>query len=282
MVNAVVDTATKSSAAVETSTNRINGQIYKICSDSTHLVYIGSTIKTLEERFKKHQSTYKRWLSGKLSSYVSSIEIFKLDPEPKIEFLEKVTSDKIEDLRNREYELIYLTKNCVNKITRITSKNPIYIPRVRCDCGTIYIDTEELREKHLKSKNHSKNIALKELIAREQELEPKRIKCPCGGDYRDTPRGLEKHLISSTHWDYEKSIAPKPTKIKCPCGGVYTDADCYLYTHLQTKKHINYLNKLANPKPTKIKCPCGGSYTDSPKDKFYHLISERHIDYEDS
>ena len=41
-----------------------NGKIYIIGSPSSQKYYIGSTIKSLDARLKKHKSCYKRWVDG--------------------------------------------------------------------------------------------------------------------------------------------------------------------------------------------------------------------------
>jgi predicted GIY-YIG superfamily endonuclease len=53
--------------------NQIFGRIYKIVSSETDDVYIGSTIRTLRERFKEHKERYNSYTMGK--KYTTSFEI---------------------------------------------------------------------------------------------------------------------------------------------------------------------------------------------------------------
>ena len=41
----------------------ILGKIYKIVSDSTDKIYIGSTSRTLAERLELHETTYEKWVN---------------------------------------------------------------------------------------------------------------------------------------------------------------------------------------------------------------------------
>jgi len=40
-----------------------SGKIYKIISDSTDKIYIGSTVKTLDERLKEHEKDFLNFFS---------------------------------------------------------------------------------------------------------------------------------------------------------------------------------------------------------------------------
>lgn len=57
--------------------NYQQGKIYKIVSDSTDLVYVGSTAQVyLSQRLTKHLSHYRGWLKG-TENYVASYEILQ-------------------------------------------------------------------------------------------------------------------------------------------------------------------------------------------------------------
>jgi hypothetical protein len=54
------------------------GNIYKIISYSTDKIYIGSTVKKIEERLEEHEECYALWLSSEFQSgYCTSFEIIK-------------------------------------------------------------------------------------------------------------------------------------------------------------------------------------------------------------
>jgi hypothetical protein len=86
----------------------MNGFIYAIKNETSDNVYVGSTVKSLEERFTTHKGNYKLWLKGKYT-YVTSFEIIKC-PTAYIEYIEGCD---IEDLADREDYWIQNTK-CVN------------------------------------------------------------------------------------------------------------------------------------------------------------------------
>ena len=56
-----------------------DGKIYKIVSDKTDMIYIGSTIQTLNNRFNHH----------KVHKNTNFKLIFEIDPNPKIVLLEE-------------------------------------------------------------------------------------------------------------------------------------------------------------------------------------------------
>jgi hypothetical protein len=86
------------------------GRIYKITSPSTDKIYIGSTTKTLNVRFKSHNKC-------------SSIEIIKYG-DSKIELLEELECKDKEELRwkEREYQDRF-KESCVNRWRAITSED---------------------------------------------------------------------------------------------------------------------------------------------------------------
>jgi predicted GIY-YIG superfamily endonuclease len=40
------------------------GRVYKITNADESIVYIGSTTKTVKQRFQKHKEAFARWLRG--------------------------------------------------------------------------------------------------------------------------------------------------------------------------------------------------------------------------
>ena len=89
------------------------GKIYSIRSHKTDLVYIGSTIQSLSVRIGEHRSKYNKFIkNGKIGC--SSIEIFKLDPNPYIELIINFSCSCKEELRKEEGKYIRKIK-CVNK-----------------------------------------------------------------------------------------------------------------------------------------------------------------------
>jgi hypothetical protein len=89
-----------------------NGKIYKI-SSSTEYIYIGSTIKSIQDRLKAHKIHFNSYKNGK-NHYITSFEIIQYD-DCQIELLENYPTENNEILRLREDYYIKLYPNAINK-----------------------------------------------------------------------------------------------------------------------------------------------------------------------
>ena len=76
-----------------------NGQIYKIVSDNTLKIYIGSTCLKLDRRLKLHISSFKLFQNGKLGYNMGSFELLALG-EVNIVLLEKKSCQNKKRIRN--------------------------------------------------------------------------------------------------------------------------------------------------------------------------------------
>jgi hypothetical protein len=92
----------------------MKGLIYKIVSDSTDKVYIGSTTQALQKRLKGHKNNHKKYLNGKYS-YVSSFEVIKYG-NYRIELIKEIEFIDKKNLLILEGYYITNTKNAVNKM----------------------------------------------------------------------------------------------------------------------------------------------------------------------
>ena len=94
-----------------------NGKIYKIVSDLTDKIYIGSTIQPLYKRHHQHIKDRKT---------CKSIELIKLG-ETRIELIEDFPCERKEQLNAREGYYIRLNKNiCVNRCIAGRNKQEWY------------------------------------------------------------------------------------------------------------------------------------------------------------
>jgi hypothetical protein len=101
-----------------TETNRYNnGKIYKLVSNHTDKIYVGSTCKErLCQRLGVHKNDYKEWLKDNNNSYISSYELFKLG-DVEIILLESIKCETKDELLKKEREYIEKYKDIiVNKI----------------------------------------------------------------------------------------------------------------------------------------------------------------------
>jgi len=96
------------------SPNYQKGKIYKIVSNQTTDVYIGSTIQPLSIRFSGHKCFYKKYIDGEKVKYVCSYEILKYD-DAQIILVQNYPCKSKEELEAKEFETINNTVNCINK-----------------------------------------------------------------------------------------------------------------------------------------------------------------------
>ena len=86
---------------------------YKIISANTVNVYVGSTVKTLEVRLRKHENDNKRFLEGR-QHYITSFEILEFK-NYSIELIETKECETKADRDTIECMHIINNPNTVNK-----------------------------------------------------------------------------------------------------------------------------------------------------------------------
>jgi hypothetical protein len=93
-----------------------NSKIYKIVSDKTDKIYIGSTTeKYLSNRLAGHVTNYKRYKEGKSKAYVSSFKLLELESY-EIILIEVFPCNSKDELNAREYYYIkQINNNTVNE-----------------------------------------------------------------------------------------------------------------------------------------------------------------------
>jgi hypothetical protein len=153
--------------------NYQNGKIYKIVSDSTDKIYIGSTCSSLSKRFYEHNFDYKLWLKSK-QHYKSSFELVK-NNDCDIILLELFSCNNKDELHQRERYWIEQNKDLIiNKIMPIANEiqrkehlkqyrelNKEKIKQYRtqpykCDCGSIII--LDIKAQHKRTTKHKQYI----------------------------------------------------------------------------------------------------------------------------
>jgi hypothetical protein len=91
------------------------GKIYMITTQKNCKIYIGSTSKTLHERFLSHKSKYRRWLDGSNKEYITAYEILEYD-DCKIELIEECPCNDKTEIYKREAHHMMLNRDfIVNK-----------------------------------------------------------------------------------------------------------------------------------------------------------------------
>ena len=80
----------------------MKGFIYVIRSDKTPYFYLGSTLQTLNSRFKQHQNSYKNYIQNK-GNFCSSFEVLQFD-DAYIEIQNEVDVNNKDELLKIEYQ----------------------------------------------------------------------------------------------------------------------------------------------------------------------------------
>ena len=136
-----------------------SGKIYKIVSDKTDKIYIGSTVKTIKKRLKEHENDYINWFNSDFNKgyYCTSFEILKYG-DYKIILLEEYPCSSHSELFQREgcYQLqnyyICVNSNICKKRPRFNKidSNEFYT----CYCGRTIQNKWKTRLYHIRSWIH--------------------------------------------------------------------------------------------------------------------------------
>jgi hypothetical protein len=140
-----------------------SGKIYKIVSNKTDKIYIGSTIKTIKERLDSHEESYINWINSDFKlGYISSFEILKYG-DYKIFLIEEYPCSSYSELFKREGHYQIQNYNlCVN--IKIASRRPYFFKTIKldsnytCSCGKKIKNNYKFRYYHTKSEQHKLKI----------------------------------------------------------------------------------------------------------------------------
>jgi hypothetical protein len=155
-----------------------NGKIYKLTSSQTDEIYIGSTIKSLNNRFSGHKCSYKRWLKGQMDKYkTTSFDLLQF-ADVKIELIKEFPCETKKELEKEEGKLI-LENNCVNKCVAGRTKKEY---RKEYDAVNKDKIKEYFKEYYQENKEKIKERH-KEYRDDNNERGKEKFKCNCGGNY---------------------------------------------------------------------------------------------------
>ena len=157
------------------NSNYENGKIYKIFGNTTDMVYIGSTYKTLQQRLKQHEANYKSFKAGKYW-FITSFKILE-NNNYKIELVENYPCNSKQELELEEGKIIkqYRTDklNIVNRHIAGQSQKEYYKDykntinekankKNTCSCGGNF--TYAHKSQHEKTKKHQDYINNSKII----------------------------------------------------------------------------------------------------------------------
>ena len=188
-------------------------KIYKLTTEQTDDIYIGSTKGTLSNRKAHHKSSYKHYIKLKRGNFITSFNIIKYD-DCKIVLIENFPCNSKKELLTRERYWIEKIE-CVNKCKPIITKEERieYVKKWHIDNKEkislykqqYHEDNKELISKNKKKKyeDNKKKILIKAKQYRENNSEKikiyqqKKKTCECGLIIGLS--NLSRHLKSKTH-----------------------------------------------------------------------------------
>jgi site-specific DNA-adenine methylase len=204
------------------------GKIYKITSEHTDKIYIGSTCKKLLcERLAAHSSRFKQWKEGKVG-YTSSYELFELG-SVQINLLEAYPCDTKDELLSKErYYIEKYKDSIVNK----------YIP-IRTNDEKKEYNIEHCKKYHEENKEHANETSKKYYEANKEKYK----------NYYEANRecisGMKKNYYEVNK---EKILENLKKKDICLCGSEINISS--KKRHEKTIKHLKYINELPKEMPT--------------------------------
>ena len=168
-----------------TERNKYNSsKIYKICSNLTDKIYIGSTTQTLAKRLYTHVKDYKQYIRTNIK-HITSYEIIKLE-DYYITLIEEHNFNNRQQLLNREGEIMKLNINNIvnNRIAGEYQRDKVeYKKQYRVD------NKEYLIEKRKENYNDNKEQILEKMN--------QTIVCECRIIY--TYGNKSQHMKSTKH-----------------------------------------------------------------------------------
>jgi len=163
------------------------GKIYKISSDSTDKIYIGSTSKQyLSSRLNDHKQSYKGFLNGKIK-YYSAFDVL-IFPDCKIILIESFPCKSKDELFAREdFHIKDLKEKGVNVVNKKLNN----------------IKTKEEQKEWFKQhyQNNKQQINARDKSKRDNAII---IKCECGSE-------IKSYKLN----DHKKTIKHKSFAINC-------------------------------------------------------------------
>lgn len=202
-------------------------KIYKLVSNSSDLVYYGSTYSKLSKRLSGHKADYKRHLNGG-KNYITSFKLMELG-DIKIILVENFPCDNIEELISKER--FYIENNeCVNKV--IPGRTPKEYQEDNKD--RIAKRKKEYQEANKEKISEHKKIKYQE--NREERI--KQVK-----EYSEANKEKIKKYRTEYRIKNKEEISKKrKVIINCECGS--ETSRNHLARHKRTKKHIDFLESI--------------------------------------
>jgi hypothetical protein len=229
-----------------------NSKIYKICSNLTNKIYIGSTTQSIQQRLSEHAGNYKHYLKTN-THYISSYEIIKLG-DAFIVLLEQCNFNNKQQLERREGEIMKLNiNNIINKhiagrtLEEYLNDNKEILENRRKEYNKEYIiiNAEHIKEKHKEYHiNNAEHVSQnkKEYYNNNKEIIAEKIKqyITNNAEKRKEYQTKNAEIIKEKR-KQSYNLNKKP--ILCECG---LTIQTNIHIHKKTNKHLTliYYNEL--------------------------------------
>jgi hypothetical protein len=165
------------------------GRVYKITNKDESIVYVGSTVLKLEERWNIHKNHYQRWLNGEPRS-CSIYQYFRDNGVDtfRIYLVSECSIESHSQLRQLEQKVIE-ENNCINKIKAFRSDKQL---------AAYQLDYQEKhkdqRQNYMKDYRETNRERVREQA---YALASQRVDCVCGLTY--TRYHKDRHQKSKRH-----------------------------------------------------------------------------------
>ena len=169
-----------------------NGKVYKIVSNQTDKVYVGSTTKKyLSQRMDGHRCHHKMWKDGKRKHKVTSFDVLQFE-DAYIVLIENFPCNSKDELSARERYWIDSTENCVNKYKPGRTRTEHYQDN-KCKINN------KVREYYETHKQQCKTQRLAWRKANPDSRKKTKL-CPCGGRFRSESRARHRRSEKHMKW----------------------------------------------------------------------------------
>ena len=216
--------------------NYNNSKVYKIISDHTDKIYIGSTCSTLSKRIYEHKANYKSYQNGKYHN-VTSFDLISLG-DVDIILIEDYPCKNKNQLHARERYWMEQNKNIIVNNHMPTRTKKEYREE----------NKEQLNEKNKEYYNQNKEVILekcKDYYIENKEKITNRVKDYRENNYKVISERQKKYRILNSD-----KIKERKSKIcQCECGVQYTHD--HLARHIQSQLHQQNIKEQKD----KIKLP---------------------------
>ena len=176
--------------------NYQQSKIYKIWSQKTDDIYIGSTTqKTLARRMSHHRCCFKRWKSGK-ERCVTAYHIMN-HGDARIELIENFPCNSKDELHAREGQIIR-QHDCVNKrVEGRGQKQREFETGRRAEYRKTHKKKIQVVNKKYYKNNKSK---LKKDSKTYRQNNNQTLECPCSGTYKKYDQSKHNKTRMHTIW----------------------------------------------------------------------------------